>query len=56
MDSNIPTTPTKGPGCYLGHNLTKCPNMKETYSNMEGERYRCALCNQSYYLDYEDMK
>lgn len=33
-----------------------CPNMKCTYEGMDGERYRCAVCGESYYLDYEDMK
>jgi len=34
----------------------RCSNMKETYSDMEMERYRCAVCGASYRLDYEDMK
>lgn len=33
-----------------------CPNMKEVGGGMEGERYRCAVCGKSYFLDYEDMK
>ena len=33
-----------------------CPNMREDGGGMEGERYRCAVCGDSYFLDYEDMK
>ncbi|WP_259667247.1 hypothetical protein [Rhizobium lentis] len=33
-----------------------CPNMKEVGGGMDGERYRCAVCGKSYYLDYEEMK
>lgn len=33
-----------------------CPNIKEVGGGMEGERYRCSLCGESYFLDYEDMK
>lgn len=33
-----------------------CPNMKEAGGGMEGERYRCAVCGKSYFLDYEEMK
>ncbi len=34
----------------------ECPNMKEVGGGFEGERYRCAVCGKSYFLDYEDMK
>lgn len=34
----------------------KCPNMKEVYSDFSGERYRCEVCKESYYLDYEEMR
>lgn len=33
-----------------------CPNMKEVGGGMDGERYRCAICGKSYFLDYEEMK
>ena len=33
-----------------------CPNMKEDGGGFDGERYSCAVCGKSYYLDYEDMK
>ena len=40
-----------------GHWTPECPNLKETNpTDMSGERYRCAVCGYSYYLDYEDMK
>jgi hypothetical protein len=35
---------------------TCCPNMKCTYEGMDGERYRCAVCGASFFLDYEEMK
>lgn len=34
----------------------KCPNMKNTHSDQEGEHYRCEVCGESYLLDYEEMK
>lgn len=34
----------------------RCPNMKEVGGGFEGERYRCDVCGEGYYLDYEDMK
>lgn len=36
--------------------IVRCPNMKETGGGFEGERYRCAVCNATYYLDYDEMK
>ena len=34
----------------------KCANMVCTYEGIDGERYRCKVCGESYFLDYEDMK
>jgi hypothetical protein len=34
----------------------RCPNLKETGGGFEGERYRCEVCGESYFLDYEEMK
>lgn len=45
--------------CEKGLEGTKrvdCPNVKETHSDMSGERYRCEKCGYSYYLDYEEMR
>jgi hypothetical protein len=39
-----------------GKPLHECKNMKCTYEGMDGERYRCEVCRQSYFLDYEEMK
>ena len=36
--------------------VAKCKNMKCTYAGMDGERYGCAVCGDSYFLDYEEMK
>jgi transposase-like protein len=33
-----------------------CPNLKEVGGGMEGERYRCDVCGERFFLDYEDMK
>ncbi|MEH3108937.1 MAG: hypothetical protein PGN22_03095 [Agrobacterium cavarae] len=33
-----------------------CPNMKEVGGGFDGERYRCAVCGKSYFLDYDEMK
>ena len=38
------------------NDITKCENMKNTYNGFEGERYRCNVCGESYFLDYEEMK
>ena len=29
---------------------------KCTYDGMDGERYRCTKCGDSYYLDYDEMR
>lgn len=34
----------------------KCPNMKMVRRDTDGEHYRCAVCEESYDLDYEEMK
>jgi hypothetical protein len=40
-----------------GHVLWwECLNLKEVGGGFEGERYRCDVCGESYFLDYEDMK
>lgn len=48
--------PNKQPAECKAVGVTRCPNMKETGGGFEGERYRCEVCGESYYLDYEDMK
>lgn len=36
---------------------TGCQHTYEcTYEGMDGERYRCSKCGESYFLDYEEMK
>lgn len=40
-----------------GDTAKKCDHdYKCTYEGMDGERYRCTKCGDSYYLDYEEMK
>lgn len=41
------------PEKYTGN---PCPNMKETGGGMAGEQYRCAVCGESFYLDYDEMR
>jgi transposase-like protein len=33
-----------------------CPNMKETGGGFEGERYRCEICGETFFLDYDEMR
>jgi hypothetical protein len=47
---------TKCTNGYTSPELMKCENMKCTYEGMDGERYRCEWCGQSFYLDYEEMR
>lgn len=35
---------------------SQCPNLKEVGGGFEGERYRCDVCGESYFLDYEEMR
>ena len=36
--------------------IWKCPNHKETYSDMDGETYRCDVCGEYTKLYYDDMQ
>jgi hypothetical protein len=42
------------PECNDGS--TSCPNIKNTYESMSGERWRCEVCGESFWLDYDDMQ
>lgn len=33
-----------------------CPHLKEVGGGFEGERYKCEVCGEYFYLDYEEMK
>lgn len=35
---------------------SQCPNLKETGGGFEGERYRCEVCGESFFLDYDEMR
>lgn len=50
--------PTKQPPeCIaLGRSKMACPNLKETGGGFEGERYRCEVCGESFFLDYDEMR
>ena len=41
---------------YTRGSLDRCANMRCTYEGMDGERYRCDRCGESYFLDYEEMR
>jgi transposase-like protein len=41
--------------CTVDQN-NRCPNLKEVGGGMSGERYRCEVCGESYYLDYDEMR
>lgn len=43
----------KALGCT---NSVKCRHCIEVGGGFSGERYRCLRCDETYYLDYEDMK
>lgn len=35
---------------------SRCPNLKEDGGGMAGERWSCAVCGESYFLDYDEMR
>lgn len=35
---------------------SRCPNLKETGGGMDGERWSCAICGESFFLDYDEMR
>lgn len=35
---------------------SQCQNLKCIYEGMDGERYRCEVCGESYFLDYDEMR
>ena len=37
-------------------NHMMCRNMKMTYEGFDGERYRCKVCGESYFLDLDEMR
>ncbi len=39
----------------LGHWST-CPNLKQVGGTMESEHYECAVCGESYWLHYDEMR
>ena len=48
--------PAKQPSkCTININ-NRCPHIENTYNGMDGERYRCKLCGESYFLDYDEMR
>jgi hypothetical protein len=42
------------PECKNGS--TRCPNIKNTYEGFDGERWRCNVCGESFFLDYDEMR
>jgi hypothetical protein len=41
--------------CMVDHD-NRCPNLKEVGGGMQGERYRCDVCGESYFLEYDEMR
>jgi hypothetical protein len=55
--SNSDGDPNKQPPeCKALISKTACPNIKNTYEGMDGERWCCDVCGESFFLDYEEMK
>jgi hypothetical protein len=46
----------KPPGAVGQGTWSQCPNLQCTYESMDGERWGCEVCGESYYLDYEEMR
>lgn len=52
----------KPPECQYRHDSgtglldARCPHLKEVGGGMNGERYRCDLCGESFFLDYDEMR
>ena len=44
------------PDCDIDGTPPRCPCIKCTYEGMDGERYRCERCGESYFLDYDNMR
>lgn len=40
----------------LGSYKMACKNLKEVGGGFDGERYRCEVCGESFYLDYDEMR
>ena len=55
--ADVEGDPSKRPTtCMTATMPTSCPHIKCTYEGFDGERWRCDLCGQSFYLDYDDMR
>jgi transposase-like protein len=48
--------PDKKPQACKQSGIVRCPNCIEVGGGFEGERYRCAVCGATYYLDYDEMR
>jgi hypothetical protein len=49
----------QSPECQIGKDgvpFPGCPNLKNTYEGMDGERYSCEVCGESFFLDYDEMR
>lgn len=45
------------PGCEPDkYSRNPCPNMKEVGGGFEGERYRCEVCGETFFLYYDEMR
>ena len=47
--------PSKQPPECHGDGVNVCPHLKEVGGGFDGERYRCDVCGESFFLDYDEM-
>jgi hypothetical protein len=52
----FPPVPSDRRGCPGNLQPHNCPNMVEVGGDWNGERYRCDVCNEGFYIDYDEMK
>lgn len=48
--------PAKQPPECHGDGVNVCPHLKEVGGGFDGERYRCDVCGESFFLDYDEMR
>lgn len=44
------------PTCMTETMPTSCPHIKNIYEGYDGERWRCDVCGESFFLDYGEMQ
>lgn len=55
--ADIKGDPAKRPTTCMTETMpTACPHITNTYEGYDGERWRCDLCGESFFLDYSEMQ